>query len=135
MAQFDPFSDIQELLLRTAYGSNTIGMPRLGNASNCININKNLLQDFRNENFTPKKTLIVASGIQDHKEFVDLCKEFKYDDHEYFSGAQDNFVRQKAQYLGGEYRAWAESPSTQITLAFESCPWSSDDVHTYYVMN
>lgn len=77
----------------------------------------------------------MASGIQNHKEFVDLCKEFKYDDHEYFSGAMDHSQRTPSQYIGGEYRAWAESPSTQITLAFESCPWSSDDVHTFYVMN
>jgi predicted Zn-dependent peptidase len=32
--QFDPFSTSEELLLRTAYGYNTLGMPLLGRADN-----------------------------------------------------------------------------------------------------
>lgn len=43
LAEFDPFSDVQELLLRTAFGSDTIGMPRLGQANNVGNINESLL--------------------------------------------------------------------------------------------
>ena len=34
LSKFDPFATNQELLLRTAYGYNTIGMPRLGLAKN-----------------------------------------------------------------------------------------------------
>lgn len=30
LANFDPFANEQEMLLRTAYGYNTLGMPRLG---------------------------------------------------------------------------------------------------------
>jgi len=30
LSKYDPFADNQDLLLRTAYGYNTLGMPRLG---------------------------------------------------------------------------------------------------------
>jgi len=53
LAKFDPFSDIQELLLRTAYGYNTLGMPRLGLGKNIDNIDARLLQQFIMDNITP----------------------------------------------------------------------------------
>lgn len=34
LGKFDPFANNQELLLRTAYGYNTLGMPRLGMEKN-----------------------------------------------------------------------------------------------------
>lgn len=34
LGKFDPFQNNQELLLRTAYGYNTLGMPRLGMEKN-----------------------------------------------------------------------------------------------------
>lgn len=43
LAKFDPFADTQELLLRTAYGYNTLGMPRLGMSKNIDNIDARLL--------------------------------------------------------------------------------------------
>lgn len=73
--KYDPFSDNQELLLRTAYGYNTIGMPRLGLESNVDNIDARMLQQFIMDNITPKKCIIVASGVKNHKEYVDLVKE------------------------------------------------------------
>jgi len=132
LSKFDPFSTNQELLLRTAYGFNTLGMPRLGLANNIDNIDARLLQQFIMDNITPRKCLIVASGIKNHKEYVDLVKErlgnlYPVPEHE--------FNRDAAEYIGGEYRQWAETPATTITLAFESCPWTSSDLHTYYVMN
>jgi len=75
LAKFDPFSDTQELLLRTAYGYNTLGMPRLGLGKNIDNIDARLLQQFIMDNITPQKCLIVASGVKNHKEYVDLVKE------------------------------------------------------------
>jgi predicted Zn-dependent peptidase len=41
---YDPFSENQELLLRTAYGYHTLGMPRLGLEHNVDNIDARLLQ-------------------------------------------------------------------------------------------
>lgn len=53
------------------------------------------------DNITPQKCLIVASGVQNHKEYVDLVKErlgnlFPVPEHE--------FKRTASEYVGGEYR-------------------------------
>lgn len=130
--KYDPFSENQDLLLRTAYGYNTLGMPRIGLEHNIDNIDARMLQQFIMDNITPKKCLIVASGVKNHKEYVDLVKERLGDlmpvpEHEY--------TRKASEYIGGEYRTWTESPSTNITVAFESVPWSSEDVTAFYVMN
>ena len=44
LAKYDPFANRQELLLRTAYGYNTLGMPRLGLENNLDNIDARMLQ-------------------------------------------------------------------------------------------
>lgn len=131
--KYDPFSENQDLLLRTAYGYNTLGMPRIGMEHNIDNIDARLLQQFVMDTVTPRKSLIVASGIKNHKEYVDLVKErlgelLPVPEHEYNN-------RQKAEYIGGEYRTWTESPQTNISLAFESVPWTNEDVTAFYVAN
>merc|ERR1712086_1061739 len=120
LTRFDPFASQQELLLRTAYGYNTLGMPRLGTQKNVDNIDARMLQQFIMDNITPRKCLIVASGIKNHKEYVDLVKERL---GELLPVPEHNFQRNSAEYIGGEYRTWTETPATNITLAFESCPW------------
>ena len=40
---YDPFSENQELLLRTAYGYHTLGMPHLGMEHNIDNIDARML--------------------------------------------------------------------------------------------
>lgn len=132
MAKFDPFAASQDLLLRTAYGYNTLGMPRLGTAKNIDNIDARLLQQFVMDNITPRKCLIVASGVKNHKEYVDLVKERL---GELLPVPEHNYQRAASEYIGGEYRNWSETSATSITLAFESCPSSSDDTPAYYVMN
>ena len=91
-----------------------------------------MLQQFVMDNVTPKKCLIVASGVKNHIEYVDLVKERL---GEMLPVPEQDFQRAPTEYIGGEYRTWSETPATGITLAFESCPWSSDDFTTYYVMN
>ena len=132
LSKFDPFASQQEMLLRTAYGLNTLGMPRLGLEKNLDYIDARMIQQFIMDNITPKKCLIVASGVRNHKEYVDLVKERLGD---MLPVPEHNFERKSAEYIGGETRTWTETPQTSITLAFESCSWTSDDVHAYYVMN
>lgn len=132
LSKYDPFASQQEMLLRTAYGYNSLGMPRLGLEKNIDNIDARMLQQFIMDNITPKKCLIVASGVQNHREYVDLVKERLGD---MLPVPEHNFTRTQAEYIGGEFRQWTETPNTQITLAFESVPWSSEDVYAYYVMN
>ena len=130
--KYDPFSDSQELLLRTAYGYNTLGMPRSGMESNIGNLDARVLQDFIMDNITPKKCLIVASGVKNHREYVELTKERLGD---MLAVPEHQYTRSKSEYIGGEYRTWTESPQTNIALAFESVPWTHEDVHAFYVMN
>jgi predicted Zn-dependent peptidase len=120
LAKFDPFASQQEMLLRTAYGLNGLGMPRLGLEKNLDYIDARMLQQFIMDNITPKKCLIVASGVRNHKEYVDLVKERLGD---MLPVPEHNFERKPTEYIGGETRTWTETPQTSITLAFESCPW------------
>ena len=132
LCKFDPFADNQELLLRTAYGYKTLGMPRLGMEGNIGNLDARVLQQFIMDNITPKKCLIVASGIKNHREYVDLVKERLGD---MLAVPEHNYQREASEYIGGEYRTWTESPQTNISVAFESIPWAHKDVTAFYVMN
>lgn len=55
LAKFDPFAYNEDLLLRTAYGYNTLGMPRLGLEGNVDYIDARVLQKFIMDNVTPRK--------------------------------------------------------------------------------
>merc|ERR1712086_1091622 len=128
------FANNQENLLRTAYGYNTLGMPRYGMENNVGNLDARVLQQFIMDNITPKKCLIVASGVQNHREYVDLVKE-RLGDYLTVPEHMDQYQRQAAEYIGGETRTWTESPATSISLAFESVPWNHEDVSAVYLMN
>lgn len=130
--KYDPNSENQDLLLRTAYGYNTLGMPHIGLEHNLDNIDARLLQQFIMDNITPRKCLIVASGIKNHKEYVDLVKERL---GELLPVPEHQYQRTPSEYIGGEYRTWTESPQTNITVAFESVPWNSEDVSAFYIAN
>ena len=132
LSKFDPWMNNTELLLRTAYGYNTLGMPQAGLESNVDNIDARVLQKFVMDNVTPNKSLIVASGVQNHKEFVDLVKERI---GELYPVPEHLHARKASEYLGGEYRTWSESPNTNIVLAFESASWTDSDTAAYHVMN
>ena len=132
LPKYDPFSYNSEILLRTAYGYNTLGMPRSGLEHNIDNIDARMLQQFVMDNITPNKCTIVASGIKNHREYVDLVKERLGD---LLPVPEHSFKRQPAEYIGGEYRSWTESPETHIMLAFESVPWSHEDTAAFHVMN
>lgn len=43
LGKYDPFSDNSEMLMRTAYGNHTLGMPRLGMVGNIDNIDARML--------------------------------------------------------------------------------------------
>jgi len=134
LSHYDPFANNQENLLRTAYGYNTLGMPRYGMENNIGNLDARVLQQFIMDNITPKKCLIVASGVQNHREYVDLVKE-RLGDYLTVPEHLEQYQRTPAEYIGGETRTWTESPATSISLAFESVPWNHEDVSAYYLMN
>jgi predicted Zn-dependent peptidase len=55
LRKYDPFAFNEELLMKTAYGYNTLGLPRLGLEGNVENIDARILQKFVMDNVTPKK--------------------------------------------------------------------------------
>lgn len=132
LQKFDPFAYNEELLLKTAYGYNTLGNPHYGLEGNVGNIDARMLQKFVMDNVTPEKCLIVANGIQNHGEFVDLCKERL---GEFLPVPENQYQREKSQYIGGEFRNWTETPNTSITVAFEGASWQSEHMATLQVMS
>ena len=132
LAKYDPSINNKELLLRTAFGYNTLGMPSLGLESNVNYLDARVLQQFIMDNITPKKCLIVASGVKNHSEYVDLVKERLGD---VLAVPEHHYVRKASEYIGGEYRTWTESPTTSIQLAFESVPWGHYDVAAFHLIN
>lgn len=106
-------------------------MPLLGKESNVPHVDARLLQQFILDNITPKKCYIAANGIQDHKEFVELCKERLGDIYEV---PEHLYKRQKSEYIGGEFRRFEETPTISIQLAYESCSWVDPEIYAYIVM-
>ena len=45
------------------------------------------------------------------------------------------YERTPTEYIGGEYRVWTETPSTNITIAYESCNWNDSRTPAFFVMN
>ncbi len=131
LSKYDPFADNQDMLLRTAYGYKTLGMPRLGLENNISNIDARVMQQFMMDNITPKKCLIVASGVKSHREYVDLVRERLGELH---GVPEHEYTREKSVYIGGEYRTWTESPQTNISLVFESVPWKDKNTPAFYLM-
>ena len=132
LGQFDPFMNNGEMLLRTAYGQQGLGMPRLGLKNNVENIDARVLQKFVMDNVTPGKCVIAANNVHDHNEFVDLCKERLGD---FLPIPETEYTRTPSKYIGGDYRIWSETPSTNITVAYESVPWSDPRSTAFFVMN
>lgn len=55
LAKYDPFAFNEDTLLRTAYGYNTLGMPRLGLEGHVEYVDAKMLQKFIMDNITPRK--------------------------------------------------------------------------------
>ena len=75
--------------------------------------------------------MILGSGVKNHTEFVNLAKERL---GELLPVPEHQYERTPAQYIGGEFRNWTETPNTSITVAFEGANWSSGDQPVFQVM-
>lgn len=84
------------------------------------------------DNITPRKCLIVGSGVKNHKEFVDLVKERL---GELLPVPEHLYERTPSQYIGGEHRTWTETPQTNITIGFQSVAWNHADNAVFHLLN
>lgn len=132
LSKFDPWAYENDLLLRTAYGYNTLGMPYYGLEGNVESIDARMLQNFVIDNITPKKCLIVANGVHNHNEFVSLAKERL---GELLPVPEHQYERSTSEYIGGEFRNWTETPNTSITVAFEGAKWTDANQPVFQVMS
>lgn len=132
LGHYDPFQNNPQHLMTTAYGYNTLGMPKIGFESNIGNLNAKTLQEFQLNNITPEKCIIVASGVQRHKEFVELVNETLGELNPVREG---DYARQHATYIGGEYRTFTETPETNIILGYESVSWIHEDMPAFAVLH
>jgi predicted Zn-dependent peptidase len=129
---YHPFSNNPQNFLTTAYGLNTLGMPRDGFESNVESIDAKVLQDFQTSNITPSKVIVCANGVHNHKEFVDLVEET--------IGVlnpvrESEYSRKPSEYIGGEYRVFTESPETNIILGYKSVPWNHELMPAFAVLH
>jgi hypothetical protein len=49
-------------------------MPVLGDPSNYKNLDAFTMQEFQLDNISPEKVVVCATGVENHKEFVDLAQ-------------------------------------------------------------
>lgn len=97
-----------------AYGLRGLGMPLNGFQSNFQNLGFSHLNDFRKTNATPDRMVVYGGGISNHSEFVTAVTPYFV-----HLKADKGPMREKTQYLGGEFREISESPVTTISLHFE----------------
>ena len=74
-------------------------MPKDGFESNIENLDSKILQEFQLENITPEKVTIVANGVKNHREFVDIVQ----DTLGVLAPVREaDYQRPKSEYIGGE---------------------------------
>jgi len=107
-------------------------MPKEGFESNVEQIDAKLLQDFQTSNITPSKVIVCANGVRNHKEFVDLAE----DTLGVLNPVRESeYARTKSVYIGGEYRAFTETPETNIMLGYHSVPWNHKLMPAFAVLH
>ena len=132
LSHYNPFSNNPQLLLTTAYGYNTLGMPKHGFESNIENIDAKMLQEFQLNNITPNRVTVIGSGVRNHQEFVDLVK---YNLSSLNPVRESGFERKQSEYIGGEYRTFTETPETNIILGYQSVNWGHRLMPAFAVMH
>lgn len=106
-------------------------MPKDGFESNIENLDSKILQEFQLENITPEKVTIVANGVKNHREFVDIVQ----DTLGVLAPVREaDYQRPKSEYIGGEYRVFTETPDTNIILAYQSVPWTDKDMPVFALL-
>jgi len=132
LGHYNPFGNNPQNFLTTAYGLNTLGMPKDGFEANIEHIDAKVLQDFQTSNITPSKVIICANGIRNHREFVDLAE----DTLGVLNPVRESeYQRTPSSYIGGEYRTFTETPDTNIILGYESVPWNHELMPAFAVLH
>ena len=126
-----PLERAQQLMLGTAYGYKTLGMPLQGFEQNLSNLTADTFNTFLQEQILPTRLIFCANGLERHEEFAQLVQDRTKGIP---PASKFNKQRTNAVYTGGECRMFSEGPSTTAMLCFESVPWSHPDMVVFGVL-
>jgi len=115
--------DVQmmEAIHAAAYHNNTVGLPSFEPA-NVNNFTAELLEDYIKNLFTGGRMVVSGVGVE-HSSLVDLVqKEFGS-----LSKGSD-LPTATATYTGGDVRARTDNPLCNVSIAFETANWHSEDL-------
>jgi hypothetical protein len=94
-------------------------MARIGLEHNIDNIDTPLLQQFIMDSISTKKCLIVASGIKNNKDYVDLVKEHLGD---VLPVARHQYGRQSSEYIVQSTGPGPNPPRPTSLSVSSQCP-------------
>jgi processing peptidase subunit beta len=120
-------------LMQTAFGLKGLGLPLKGLHHNVSNLSAFTIQKFQLENINPRKLYIVAGGVENHLEFVQLVES----QLGFMEPVPLNELRARAktEYVGGEVRIPDQEHLTHIALTFNSVPWTHPNMMAFQVIN
>tara|TARA_Y100000590_G_scaffold467645_1_gene647241 strand:- start:970 stop:2223 length:1254 start_codon:yes stop_codon:yes gene_type:complete len=111
-----------------AYPNQPLGRSILGDTEIIKNISRNEVKNFMSNHYNPKKMVVSAAGKIDHEKFVDqIAKSFC----NLPMGTNDK--REKAKYLGGEYREEKELEQIHLLLGFEGVNFHHKDYYSLLI--
>lgn len=115
---------VTEMLFQGAYSdSSALGRPLYMPRRNIDKVGASELQAFTNEHFHPNRMILAGAGVE-HAELVELAKK-------YFGSAKAGPAAKAVpttKYVGGEQRLRADSPQTQVAMAFEVGGWKTEQL-------
>ena len=119
---------IEENWLTAAYGATGLGMPLCGYHSQFQSIGYSHLNQFRKQNATPDRMIIMAAGINDHDEFVQAVTP-------YFKHISPvTACRAPAKYLGGELKSVSDEAITTVHMSFHGPPAGAQSIFPLIIL-
>ena len=124
--------DLNDNIMKTAFGVKGLGMPLGGIKQNILRLTPNTLQKFQRDMIHPENIYVCAAGIDNHSDFVQFVK------------TQLSFIqppsikplqREPSEYFGGEFINDVGAEEATVALAFKTVSWKEKDIYTFQVLN
>ena len=116
---------------QTAYPEQALGAPILGRFDVVSSIKRDVMMDYVQRYYTPKRLVISAAGNIKHNDFVAMATE-KFSDL-----PQDSHQKKvtTADYHGGEHRTEKELEQSHIILGFQGLSRLEDDYYAAVMLS
>lgn len=113
-----------------AFPDQPIGRPVLGSVETVNAVSRETLDSYMKTNYTPKRTVVAASGNVDHEAFVRLIEKSFFSLQE-----KEGLTAPDPVYHGGEYREDKTLEQVNIVLGFPGVSVLGDDYYTAHVLS